>query len=90
MPARCVENRVFAITANRWGREDRGQGPGRAELTFTGSSGIWDPGGTALATAPAAGDRVAVVEVDLAAARDKYVTPRNHVLDDRRVDLYER
>jgi len=86
MPARCIENRVFAVTANRWGGEDR---HGR-QLTFTGASGVWDPSGDALLTGPAGADHVAVVELDLAAARDKHVTPNNHVLDDRRVDLYER
>jgi 5-aminopentanamidase len=86
MPSRCIENRLFAITANRWGIERRGD----RELAFTGGSGIWDPAGMALATGPEAEDHVAVVEIDPAAARDKYVTPGNHVLDDRRVDLYER
>jgi len=86
MPARCIENRVFAVTANRWGTERRGD----RELAFTGGSGIWDPAGTALAAAPAAADGVTVVEVEPAAARDKWVTPRNHVLEDRRVDRYER
>ena len=86
MPARCIENRVFAVTANRWGREAR---HGR-ELSFTGASGAWHPGGDALLTAPTTADQVAVAELDLAAARDKHVTANNHVLDDRRVDLYER
>jgi len=86
MPARCIENRLYAVTANRWGTERRG---GR-ELAFTGGSGIWDPAGITLATAPAAGDHVGTVDLDPAHARDKQVTPRNHVLDDRRVDLYER
>ena len=86
MPSRCIENRLFAITANRWGTERRGE----RELAFTGGSGIWDPSGLALATAPAAEDHVAAVDLDPAAARDKHVTPRNHVLHDRRVDLYER
>ena len=86
MPARCIENRVYAITANRWGTERRGD----RELAFTGGSGIWGPTGTALSAAPAAEDGVDVVEIEPAAARDKWVTPRNHVFDDRRVDHYER
>jgi 5-aminopentanamidase len=86
MPSRCIENRLFAITANRWGAERRGD----RELVFTGGSGVWDPAGVALAAAPAAEDHVIVVEIDPAAARDKHVTPGNHVLDDRRVDLFER
>jgi len=86
MPARCIENRVYAVTANRHGREARGD----RELAFTGASGVWNPRGDALLTGPTDADHVAVVEADPAVARDKHVTPNNHVLDDRRVDLYER
>ena len=37
---------------------------------------------------PEYSDQVQVVEVDLALARDKRFTPRNHVLDQRRPDQY--
>ena len=41
MLARCIENKVFAITANRYGMDKRPQGT----LKFTGKSQIVAPGG---------------------------------------------
>ncbi len=84
MPVRCLENRVFAVTANRCGAEARtGE-----ELVFTGRSQISGPDGEILASSGATGDEVRVVEVDLARARDKHVTPFDDVLADRRPDQY--
>jgi predicted amidohydrolase len=84
IPVRCLENRVFAITANRWGEEP---GPEDA-LTFRGESLIVSPEGEELAVGPAAGDEVRVVTIDPAAADDKLLTPENHVFEDRRPELY--
>jgi predicted amidohydrolase len=84
MPVRCLENRVFAITANRWGE---GRGPDGA-LAFRGESLIVAPDGAELAVGPAAGDELRVVTIDPAAADDKLLTPENHVFEDRRPDLY--
>jgi predicted amidohydrolase len=50
MKTRCIENRVFAITANRIGTERRGT----VTLSFTGGSQIISPTGEVLASA---GDR---------------------------------
>ncbi len=84
MVTRCIENRIFAVTANRVGREDRaGQ-----SLRFTGMSEIVAPNGRILARADAEGEAVLVEEIDVAAARDKAVTPANDVLGDRRPHLY--
>ncbi|MFY9269218.1 MAG: nitrilase-related carbon-nitrogen hydrolase [Candidatus Manganitrophaceae bacterium] len=39
MPTRCIENRIFSVTANRVGVESRGRGAGEKEtLTFIGQS----------------------------------------------------
>ncbi len=84
MFARCVENRVFAITANRTGTEDRA---GRS-LTFTGGSQVLSPRGEVLAQAETTGDAIAVVEIDPALARDKRVAELNDLFGDRRPDLY--
>ncbi len=84
MPVRALENRVYTVTTNRCGAEERGAKP----LHFTGNSQIASPLGEVLATAPTDGDQVRVVEVDLALARDKRFTPRNHVLEQRRPDQY--
>lgn len=86
MFARCVENGVFAVTANRIGTETRA---GR-ELTFTGASQVMSPKGTLLAGAPDAEEHMGWSRVDLAAADEKMITERNHRLMDRRTDLYGR
>lgn len=84
MPVRCLENRVFAITANRWGEEPDTDGP----LRFRGESMIISPVGEELAVGPREGDEVRVLTIDLSAADDKHLTPENHVFEDRRPELY--
>jgi predicted amidohydrolase len=84
MISRCIENRVFAVTANRTGTEDRGE----ETLTFTGCSQVVGPGGEMLAGAESGSEEVGVVEIDPLAARDKWMTPGNHLFDDRRPEFY--
>ena len=84
MFTRCVENRVFAVTANRIGTEERA---GRV-LAFTGGSQVLDPTGETLAQATADQEAVAVVEVDPARADEKAINEHNHLLNDRRPELY--
>lgn len=84
MVTRCLENRVFAVTANRVGTEARcGE-----SLTFTGNSQIVAPNGEVLARAGCDRDEMLVVEIDPALAHEKRLTPTNDVLADRRPDLY--
>jgi predicted amidohydrolase len=84
MPVRCLENRVFAVTANRWGSEAGPDGP----VAFNGRSMILAPDGEELAIGPQAGDQIRVVTIDPAAADDKLLTDQNHVIEDRRPELY--
>lgn len=84
MVTRCIENRLFAVTANRYGTEDRGG----LSLTFSGASQITAPDGQRLAVATKAEDTIAVVEIDPADARNKMITEFNHVIDDRRPGAY--
>ena len=84
MFARCLENRVFAVTTNRYGTEDLGG----KRLTFTGASQIMTPRGERLGQAPIEGDCVVVVEIDPAAADDKRVTAANDLFADRRPEMY--
>lgn len=84
MPIRALENHVFTITANRYGKERSGD----ESLTFIGQSEMCDPEGTILVRAPRSGDAVDVVAIDPATARDRRITTHNHVLDDRRVEQY--
>jgi predicted amidohydrolase len=84
MVTRCLENNLFAVTANRFGTESRGG----KYLRFTGGSQITAPRGTILISAREDGEELASVEIDPEMARDKNVTPVNHLLNDRRPILY--
>ncbi|MBN2565494.1 MAG: hypothetical protein JXB46_07260 [Candidatus Eisenbacteria bacterium] len=84
MITRCIENRVFALTANRIGTESRaGQ-----KLTFTGLSQVVSPRGEVLARAGTGTEEVLVVEFDPHLARNKSITEQNDLLEDRRPDMY--
>jgi predicted amidohydrolase len=84
MLSRSIENRVFTITANRVGVEARTD----RSLTFTGSSQVTDTKGNILAQAPREGEHVGLAEVNVTEADDKWMTPENHLFQDRRTDLY--
>ncbi len=84
MVTRCVENRVFAVTCNRIGVEQRGGNT----LTFIGSSQIVDPKGNVMVRAGKDEACVQVAEIDPTLARDKKITARNALFWDRRVELY--
>ncbi|MFQ5441487.1 MAG: nitrilase-related carbon-nitrogen hydrolase [Thermodesulfobacteriota bacterium] len=85
MVTRSIENRVFSITANRVGREERIEGE---PLTFIGASQVTTPGGTVLLRAGKAGPETGVVEIDPLEARDKKITARNDLFKERRTDLF--
>jgi predicted amidohydrolase len=85
MLARCIENGVYAITANRYGTEDRPHGA----LTFTGQSQIVAPKGKLLHRSTPEGDALYVTEIDFALARDKRLTPQNDIVADRRPAFYQ-
>lgn len=85
MVTRCLENRVFAITANRTGVEARGD----QKLTFTGGSQIVGVKGEILYRASGDQDEAKVVEIDSYQAQDKHVTPNNDIFIDRKPKFYE-
>jgi predicted amidohydrolase len=84
MKTRCLENHVFAVTANRIGTEARGD----RSLRFTGMSQITGPDGTILCRAGEDSEEVQTVEIDPAEARDKNVNDYNNLVTDRRPDFY--
>ncbi len=84
MVTRCLENRVFAVTANRIGFEQRGN----KSFTYTGMSQITGPNGEIIHRAPADVEQVHVVEIDPTLSRDKNITPFNDLFTDRRPDMY--
>jgi predicted amidohydrolase len=85
MVTRCLENRVFAITANRIGSEQRG---GKERLTYIGQSEIVDPRGRILFRAPRNREVLKILEVDPREARLKRINRYNQLIHDRRTDLY--
>lgn len=85
MPVRCLENRVFAATANRVGAEARG---GKKELRYIGRSQIVSPGGERLAALGAAEEAIASAPIDPALARSKRLTVRDDLFAARRADLF--
>ena len=85
MVTRCLENRVFAITANRIGSERRG---GKKRLTYIGQSEIVDPKGRILFRAPRNQETLKILEINPREARHKSLNRYNNLLLDRRTDLY--
>lgn len=84
MRVRAVENRVFTITANRIGREERGG----HMFTFTGGSQITDERGEILVQAGRKSEALFVVQIDPTRARDKRLNPYNDLFKDRRPEIY--
>lgn len=85
MPVRCLENMVYAVTANRTGTENRKEGQ---SLTFIGKSEIVSPRGEILIRAPEDEEILMIREIDPGAAADKELNPYNSILKDRRPDYY--
>jgi predicted amidohydrolase len=85
MTTRCLENNVFAITANRIGREVRGED----DFNFTGSSQITAPNGNILEQGEANDVGLGVVEIDPESARSKNLNIHNHTMNDRRPEFYK-
>ncbi|MEK9136174.1 MAG: nitrilase-related carbon-nitrogen hydrolase, partial [Bacteroidota bacterium] len=84
MVTRCLENRVFAATANRVGREDRGG----ITFTYIGKSEIVSPRGEILKRLSDNEASIAVVEVHLAQALNKRLNEFNDLLKGRREEAY--
>ncbi|MHB8080428.1 MAG: nitrilase-related carbon-nitrogen hydrolase [Candidatus Krumholzibacteriia bacterium] len=83
MLTRSLENRVFTITANRVGEENRTGTP----LRFIGLSQIVSPLGERLARLEATAEGTAVAVIDPATV-DRRLTPRNDLFADRRPEMY--
>lgn len=85
MITRCLENRIFAVTADRVGMENR---LGNEPLNFMGQSQVIDPNGNILYRASMKDEEVHVVQLDLSMARDKCLNQQNHIFKDRRTNHY--
>jgi predicted amidohydrolase len=82
MVTRSIENSVYTATANRIGTE-RG-------IEFSGNSQITNTIGTRLATLSRDEIGIAFVDIDPQEADNKMITKRNHVIHDRRPEVYTR
>ncbi|MEE9464603.1 MAG: nitrilase-related carbon-nitrogen hydrolase [Candidatus Neomarinimicrobiota bacterium] len=85
MITRCLENGLFAATANRVGTDVK---PNGEKLKFTGRSQVVAPDGQRLCSADAQTPQVLQVEIDPTAADSKAISARNHLLNDRRPEHY--
>jgi predicted amidohydrolase len=84
MLTRSIENRIFTVTANRIGVENR---PG-GRVPFTGRSQIVDPNGIVLARAGVRETAARAADCDLALARDKSLTQITPLFASRRPEFY--
>jgi len=85
MITRSIENHVYAITSNRIGSEKNGD----QALTFTGMSQITDPQGNILIQANGTEEVLMKVDIDPEIARNKMITEKNHLFNDRRKEFYD-
>jgi predicted amidohydrolase len=85
MVTRCLENRVFAVTCNRIGSEERG---GKKKLTYIGNSEVVSPKGEILKRAKSDQEELAIMDIDPLEARNKKLTPYNDLLAGRRPEFY--
>lgn len=85
MVTRCLENRIFTVTANRTGSEARG---GKAPLTFIGQSEIVTPRGHILHRGTRDGEELTILDINPAEAHSKRLNTYNDLFQDRRPSLY--
>lgn len=86
MSVRCLENRVFAITANRTGIEKRKDDQ---SLRFIGTSQIVAPDGSILVRAPENDESLKIIEIMPEEAKNKALNPFNDLFVDRRPGMYK-
>jgi len=86
MVTRCLENRIFAATADRVGKENRDS----FDLTFIGTSEIESPQGEILARLDKDKPGIVAVSVDLHQADRKKINHYNDLIADRKPEEYSR
>ncbi len=84
MVTRCLENRVYSITANRIGQEQRGDD----NFKFTGASQITSYDGNVLSSAPIDKVYKDFIDIDIKTARNKRLNELNNLIEDRRPKFY--
>jgi predicted amidohydrolase len=86
MVTRSVENRIFTITANRIGQENRGG----LMYNFTGKSQVTDCQGNVIYRASEDKVEVYCADINIKEARNKYFNSLNNLWEDRRIRFYGR
>ena len=86
MVTRCLENRVYAATANRVGKEDRGG----HSFTYTGRSQVVSPKGEVVVRLSESKAGQAAATVDLETSVNKQLNEFNDLFADRKTDFYAR
>lgn len=85
MMTRCLENKIYAVTANRVGNEKRG----KDNFIFTGASQITGTDGKILSFAPTDKSHISIVKINEKQADNKMINKYNDIIKDRRTDFYE-
>jgi len=86
MPVRCLENRVFAITANRIGSERRKESQ---SLNFIGQSQVVSHEGNVLIRASESEEELLTIDMNPQEARNKSLNSFNDIFKDRRPEYYD-
>lgn len=86
MPFRCLENRIYAITANRVGSESRKEGQ---TLRFIGMSQAASPQGNVMIRASEDKEELQIVEIDPEVSKNKSINQYNDLFKDRRPEFYK-
>jgi predicted amidohydrolase len=73
-------NRIYIATANRTGTE--------GNVTFNGQSFFTNPAGEILNKLTREQSGISTLEIDTNLSRNKMITARNHVFNDRRPEAY--
>lgn len=79
MVTRCLENKVFAATADRVGTEENAE----LKLKFIGKSEIVNPRGEILCRLDESSETVGIAEIDLSDALNKRLNEYNQLFEDR-------
>ncbi len=85
MITRCLENRLFAATADRVGQEFRDG----IDLTYIGTSQVVSNKGRIVTRCSDDKPEIAVVEIDLSQASNKNLNEYNNLLRDRKPEQYQ-
>jgi predicted amidohydrolase len=86
MKTRSLENRIYTVTANRIGLENRAG----AKMNFTGKSQITDCKGNVIYRAAENKEEIYGADIKIEEARSKNINNINNLWIDRRVEYYNR